>query len=146
MRTYTIYLVKEEIAIDYVGKESLLFQLFNQFQGSTSYSKDIIEKQVAFITQLIPMMQLQEHLKHSLQSYLYYKADEHEHHLHMPDEQAQAKLILHERYIEIRAKGNPTAETIFFEQLRKKISAFFAMDSSRQFYGWLAPIRQKIPL
>jgi Sporulation inhibitor of replication protein SirA len=146
MRTYAIYLLKEEIAVDYIGKESLLFQLFNQFHSSSMYQKDIVEKQVAFITQLIPSMQLHDHLKSSLQSYSYYKVDEHEHHLCMPYEQTQAKLLFHDRYIEVRAKGSRAAETVFFEQLRKKVVTFFAIDSAQQFYGWLSPIKQKISM
>ncbi|GGE63160.1 sporulation inhibitor of replication protein SirA [Priestia taiwanensis] len=146
MRTYMIYLVKEEIATEYAGKEVLLFQLFHQLHTSNMYVRDIIQRQVDFVTHVIPSMQLHEHLKRTLHTCSYYKADEHEHNVCIPYEQAQAKLIFHDRYIEIRARGSATAETVFFEQLRKKLTTFFAFDSAQQFYGWLSPIRQKISM
>jgi hypothetical protein len=143
MRNYQIYLIEEEFAYHYFGKERLIFNLFLEYIQSSGKIKSILQKQIKYITKNIPSVRLQLALENSLKSSgefffkngVYYL---NKHHV------SCASLKIQNQYILLEAEGNYEAETAFFECIRKCESSFLALDFINQHYGWLKPpIREK---
>jgi hypothetical protein len=139
MRNYKIYLIEEEFAYHYLGKEKLFFNLFLEYIHSSGKIKSILQKQIEYITKNIPSVRLENSLKSSGEFFyengVYYL---NKHHV------SCASLKIQNQYISLEAEGNYEAETAFFECIRKCESSFLALDFINKHYGWLKPpIREK---
>ncbi len=58
MRTYQLYLIEDEFASHYFGREHLFYRLFRQQEQAQGELKGIIEKQIQFITKSIPCLRV----------------------------------------------------------------------------------------
>lgn len=148
MRHYILYLLKEDVASEYYGKESLVYHLFSEYydvnQKNNEYTT-LLGKQVQYISSELQVMQLKQFLEQELEnrtgfttlndSYIIHRK-----HLHR---KSSANLTITNDCLQLRANGNYEAETIFFEVLRKFAPSFLAMDFDRDQYGWLNPIKQR---
>lgn len=142
MRHYDIYLIEEEVARSYYGKEALLFQLFLDERVTTSILKrKQIEKQVAFVTQRMPIFHIECSIEEALRSHPGYDFKQQHHMINNSERESQAELFLGVQSLTLTASGTYEAETTFFEVLRQINSCFLAVEFNHYRYGWLKPIK-----
>ncbi|ADV92692.1 sporulation inhibitor of replication protein SirA [Bacillus subtilis] len=143
-RHYYTYLIKEEFANHYFGRESVMFELFQDYHW-TSLEKqqyEMTEKQIQYITQPIPILHMHQRLKMNLNKTDYRQLD-YIYRIALPKAKGHATFMMKEHMIEIVASGDYEAETIFFEVLRKVSPCFLAMDFNSKRYGWLNPVKER---
>lgn len=142
MRHYFIYLLKPEIASNYFGKESLIYQLFLEGESATVQLKPIIEKQVNYIIRTMPVLQIKKLVETSFKNRHDYYVSNDQYFINSKTLQSKAVLTVHQHMLSLSVTGSYHAETVFFEVLRKYDSCFFAMDFENSKYGWLTPVKQ----
>ncbi|WLR52545.1 sporulation inhibitor of replication protein SirA [Bacillus tianshenii] len=145
MRHYSMYLLRDDVAEEYFGKESLLYRLFLEYEQTTMEQSNIIERQVQYITLPIPTAAIQFQLQKELKRYSGYTSDGQVHSLHIKSRTgiSEAQLSVFPSFMTLSARGGYEAETIYFEILRKMYTSFLAMDFETNRYGWLNPIKQR---
>ncbi|PGY03776.1 1-phosphatidylinositol phosphodiesterase [Bacillus cereus] len=141
MKTYELYLIQEDIAKAYFGREYLFFDLFARFSESGSLSeKKVLYKQMMYITMPLQVMKIHHKLEQALRSVGKYKRIHHTHILSTGAEYGE--ITVKSQYIQMNTFGNVSMETTFFEVLRKCELTFLAMDYENKKYGWLNPLKQ----
>lgn len=141
-RHYYTYLIEEEFASHYFGKESVMFKLFYDYHWTSPEEKksQLAAKQIEYITKPIPVSHIHKRLKMNLSREDYTQVDCIYRAL-VPE--GSASFIMKDQYIEILANGKFDAETVFFEILRKVSPCFLAMDFGMERYGWLNPVKER---
>ena len=142
MRMYQLYLIEEEFASRYFGKERMLYQLFKEYDEAIGELKYILKKQIDFITKPINTMMVQHYLYQYLQKNKSFHVTKDKYYLDM-GKISRAQLEIDEHYLIVKASGQYDAETAFFEILRKMESSFLAIDLKNQHCGWLKPIKER---
>ncbi|WP_080846337.1 sporulation inhibitor of replication protein SirA [Cytobacillus gottheilii] len=142
MRDYQIYLIEDEFATHYFGRERMFYELFEEYETSEGLLNKIIAKQIQFITKPIPGLRLHQNIHSEMQQKLNFKMDKSGDYI-INGKKSSAVLQIHDRYISIKAKGNYDSETMFFEILRKYEGSFLAIDMEHIRYGWLKPIKER---
>lgn len=142
MRTYQLYLIDDEIASHYFGREMMFFQLFKEFEQAEGELKTILGKQIYYITRPIPTIRLHHYIQQQLPKY---RDSSYENGFYLIDygHNSSARLQVFEHYLLIEAEGSYEAETCFFEILRKNERSFLAVDLENHRYGWLKPIKER---
>lgn len=144
MRNYQLYLIDDEFARHYFGREEMFFNLFKEYSESFGEKKKILSKQIDYITKPIPCLKLHQYIR----KYLHKNKDFHaENGVYFIRNKkiGTASLELFHKNIIIKASGTFDAETLFFEALRKHESSFsyLAIDLENRRYGWLRPIKER---
>ena len=142
MRTYQLYLIEEGFASHYFGKERLFFQLFKEYEEAFGELKNIIKKQIDFITKPINGFRIQHYLHQNLQKNKSFYNESGIYYLDM-GKKGYAQLDIKEDYMILKANGQYDAETAFFEVLRKAEPSFIAIDLKNRHCGWLKPIKER---
>ncbi|WP_394231863.1 sporulation inhibitor of replication protein SirA [Niallia oryzisoli] len=142
MRTYQLYLIDDEFASHYFGKERMVYQLFKDYKEAVGEYKKILEKQIDFILKPIQEIKIHQFISQYLQKNKDFYTNNGLYYLEI-GKRSTAKLEIHERCLMLKANGNYEAETIFFEVLRKTESSFIAIDLEHQRCGWLKPIKER---
>ncbi|MBC6971596.1 sporulation inhibitor of replication protein SirA [Bacillus sp. Xin] len=141
MKTYELYLIQEDIAKAYFGREYLFFDLFARFSESGSLSKKkVLYKQMMYITMPLQVMKIHHKLEQVLRSFGKYDRTHRTHMLYTGAEYGE--ITVKSQYIQMSTSGNVSMETTFFEVLRKCELTFLAMDYENKKYGWLNPLKQ----
>jgi hypothetical protein len=143
LRTYQIYLIEEEFADYYYGRERMFFELFSQYQVVSGRLRNIIERQIRFITKPLPVL----HLHHLLnQSFSRNKECINEGRYFrylLPESENCVELLIEDNMLQLRAWGNYDSESIFFEELRKFDGRLLAVDTEHAQYGWIKPVKTR---
>ncbi|MBU8877934.1 sporulation inhibitor of replication protein SirA [Bacillus sp. FJAT-29790] len=142
MRAYRLYLIEEEFASHYFGRERMFFQLFQEYENSSGTLKSIIAKQIQFITKPIPGLKLHQYINQQLFRKKDFLTKKGAYYIEM-GKRSHAKLEVYDQCLVLKANGNYDAETVFFEVLRKSESSFLAIDIQHHRYGWLKPIKER---
>ena len=142
MRTYYIYLIEKEFAEYFYGRESKFYELFAADRYAMGEFKEIVQRQIHFITKSLPYLEIHKLLSQSVQKKriqisgkVYctpYKTQE-----------GGAELTIGERCLELKAWGGFEAESVFFEELRKFDGRFLAVDIDHKRYGWIRPVKER---
>jgi hypothetical protein len=140
LRHYYIYLMEQEVAAIYFGQESKLFQLFSEVQQANQNHRNILQRQIDYVTRSITNYNVGQVLHNALHHRSDYRAEYDLHYIEMPN--SEAKLRIHDGFITLFSNGSYESETIFFEVLRKIEPCFLAMDFNYERYGWLNPIKE----
>lgn len=143
MRSYQLYLIEDEFASHYFGREQGLFQLFLEKERSKGELKAIIEKQIQFITKPISSLRVQKLIHKKIGKANYFRFDNGVYYIEGNSLYSNASLEVFERNAMVNSKGNFDAETILFEVLRQCETSFLAIDLEHHRYGWLNPIKQR---
>ncbi|MDT8862837.1 sporulation inhibitor of replication protein SirA [Alkalihalobacillus sp. MEB130] len=143
MRHYELYIFEEDVARQYYGQESKLFYLFLEHEKARGSQKEILRKQIEYITKPIPALFLQQKLKQDLMKEEGYRKKKNTHMIEIQDRDSKAELVIGADALYITADGSFDVETIFFEILRKCEPTFFAFTIEEHRYGWLKPIKQE---
>ncbi|MCP8969101.1 sporulation inhibitor of replication protein SirA [Ectobacillus ponti] len=143
MKTYHLYLMQHDIAKEYFGRESLLFDLFSRFTRSRSLAeKKVLYRQIKYVTKPLPALKLHHRTEQALGSHPGYRREGNTHWL-WESGQAWTKLTLHRQYAVLESSGHYELEAMFFEVLRKQEATFLALNYENEQSGWLNPIRQE---
>lgn len=143
MREYRIYLIEDEFAHHYYGREKLIFNLFLEYTNSSGKQKSILQKQIEYITKRVPIDALMNILEVQALKKKDFTYKDGVYYLEKSDGRSRAALKLYHDYMVLRADGDFEAETSFFECVRKYDSDFLAMDLENNRYGWLQPIKER---
>jgi hypothetical protein len=139
MREYVVYLITKEVAESYYGKENKLFQLFLEEQRASGIHKKILGKQIKYITSLLAIHQLEEHLWTQLNHAYKWKYEDYAYTLE--SDKSSVRVEMHDRHLHLYSIGNLEGETVIFEALRKFEHHFLAMDFRLKKFGWLTPFK-----
>lgn len=142
MRAYQLYLIEDEFASHYFGRERMFFQLFKEYEQSSGEMKSILSKQIEFVTKPIPGLKLHQYIHQQLQKKKGFLTEKSAYYIEM-GKRSRAKLEVFDRCLVLEAAGSYEAETVFFEVLRKSESSFLAVDLKHHCYGWLKPIKER---
>lgn len=141
MRKYYIYLIEDEVADYFYGRENKFYELFAADRYVLGELKKIVQKQIDFITLPLPHLELHRHLSHfAEQKDLYIKGKVY---CTGSGEAEGAEISIGERSLHLNAWGSFESESLFFEMLRKFEGRFLAVDIDNSRYGWIKPIKQR---
>lgn len=142
MRHYTIYLIEDDVAKSYFGKEDKLYDLFKEARQTRHplYRRQL-ERQIQYITKIIPLFYFDKKLVEMLDKTPGYQLIGNKHMMKGFKGDSYAELAISEQYIVMKASGSFEAETSFFEALRQMTPYFIAVDFNHDRYGWLKPIK-----
>jgi hypothetical protein len=143
VRKYQLYLIEDEFATHYFGRERLFFQLFQEHQKSNGELKFITQKQISYITKKVEVLKIHQLIQKQLGKTKGFKAEHGAYSIELSGKLSTAKLEVFQDLITIDAQGSYEAETAFFEVLRRCESSFMALDLDHQRYGWLKPIKER---
>lgn len=141
LREYFIYKVNGDVAEEYFGKEVKLFQLFLEEYKTLTNQKEVLKKQIQYITSPLELSDLQAFLRMMMGSMRGFQTEPHSFFLEC--EKSSARLSFSDRYMILQSVGSFEAETILFENMRKYERCFFAMDFKYFRYGWLNPLKAR---
>ncbi|RWR11661.1 sporulation inhibitor of replication protein SirA [Siminovitchia fortis] len=142
MRTYFIYMIKDEFADYFYGRESRFFQLFAGSHSADGNLKEIIHKQIDYITEPLPYLDLHKLFSQFVQNQqIYIKGKVYC--MGQAKDKDGAELAIEEDWLQLNAWGGFESETIFFEVLRKFDGHFFAVDIENERYGWVKPVKER---
>jgi Sporulation inhibitor of replication protein SirA len=142
MRTYQVYLIEDEFVQHFFGREKLFFNLFLEYIQSTGSLRSILQKQIEYVTKIIPKQQVEIMIKQQMQKKKNFRVCNEEYYIDN-NGASQATLSIHDDVLVVRAEGNYVAETAFFECIRKCGTSFLAIDFDHERFGWLKPIKER---
>lgn len=142
MRKYELFLIREDIAKHYVGRERLIYALIADYKNADEHNSFILHKQIQYITEPINsekerLLFLGEVFK--IKNLQVEVADS----ILIICKNSKAKINFQTEAIKLESDGDYEAEMILFEILRKFRSYYIAIDVSKQKYGWLKPIKER---
>ncbi|WP_066065290.1 sporulation inhibitor of replication protein SirA [Neobacillus soli] len=143
MRKYQLYLIEDEFAAHYFGRERLFYQLFQEHQLANGELKFITQKQIYYITKRVEVLKIHQLIQKQLGKIKGFRAEQGTYSIELSGKLSTAKLEVFQELITVDAEGSYEAETAFFEVLRKCESSFLALDLDHQRYGWLKPIKER---
>jgi hypothetical protein len=143
VRNYQLYLIEDEFAAHYFGRELMFFQLFQEHDKSDGELKFITQKQISYITKNVEVLKIHKLIQQQLGRKKGFRADHGTYTMELSGKLSMAKLKVFQDMITVEATGSYEAETIFFEVLRKCESSFLALDMDHQKVGWLKPIKER---
>ncbi|MCM3568128.1 sporulation inhibitor of replication protein SirA [Neobacillus mesonae] len=143
MRNYQLYLIEDEFAAHYFGRERLFFQLFQEHQNADGELRFITKRQINYITKKIEVLKIHQLIQRQLGRLRGFRAERGAYTIELSGKISIAKLEVFQDLITIEAHGSYEAETAFFEVLRKCESSFLAIDLEHERGGWLKPIKER---
>ncbi len=143
VRKYQLYLIKDEFAAHYFGRERMFYELFKEHENADGELKFITSKQISYITKTLEVLKLHQLLQKQLGKNKGFRAEHGTYSIELSGKLSVASLKVYQDLITIEASGSYEAETVFFEVLRKCESSFLALDIDHQRFGWLRPIKER---
>ncbi len=142
MRKYEIFLLEDEVAYYYFGREQVLYQFFVEAVNPVPRLINTIERQLAYITKTIPNFVFDYELKmvDSMSKGFNLTKDVQKLVIYSNGSKAVLKKLDHQ--LTLISTGNFDAETLMFEHLRKVDKTFVAVDIEGNSIGWLSPVKQ----
>lgn len=143
VRKYQLYLIEDEFAAHYFGRERMFYQLFKDHEKANGELEFIIKKQISYITKKMEALKIHHLIQKQLGKLKGFRAEQGTYSVELGGRLSTASLELFQDIIIIEANGSYEAETVFFEVLRKCESSFLALDMDHQRFGWLKPIKER---
>jgi len=143
MRSYQVYSIENEVAEYYYGRERMFYDLFLQFLYVHGNLKEIIRKQINFITKPLPILSIHHILNQSLTKKSELIWDGRKYLVKGNTLENGVELQIEEQKILIKAWGNYDSESIFLEALRKYDGRLLAIDIENERFGWVKPIKER---
>lgn len=143
VRNYQLYLIEDEFAAHYFGRERMFLQLFQERERAKGELEFIINKQISYITKSVEVLKIHQLIQKQLGKIKGYKAEHGAYSIELSGKLSTAHLEVFQDLITVKAQGSFEAETAFFEVLRKCESSFLAVDLEHQQVGWLRPIKER---
>jgi hypothetical protein len=143
VRKYQLYLIEDEFAAHFFGRERLFYKLFQEHEYADGELKFITDKQIAYITKKLEVLKFHKLIQKQLGKLKGFKADHGAYLIELSGKLSTAKLEIFQEMITVEACGSYEAETAFFEVLRKCEASFLAIDLEHHRCGWLKPIKER---
>ncbi|WP_090629752.1 sporulation inhibitor of replication protein SirA [Neobacillus massiliamazoniensis] len=143
MRNYQLYLIEDEFAAHYFGRERMFLQLFEDYERANGELEFIIKKQISYITKKLEVLKFHQLIQKQLGIVKGFKPENGAYLIELSGKLSTAKLEVFQDLLTVKARGTYEAETIFFEVLRKVEASFLALDLEHQLVGWLKPIKER---
>ncbi|WP_456275397.1 sporulation inhibitor of replication protein SirA [Bacillus sp. AK128] len=143
MRGYTIYLIEEEFAHHYYGREGMFYKLFAEYNDARGELKSILGKQINYITKPIPAISFNQYVESELKNRSSYRLTTDGHYIEGHNGLSYASLSVSERSLHLLAKGKYESEMVFFDLLKKWDSRFLAVNIQQASFGWISPVKQR---
>ena len=143
MRSYQIYLIEDEFADYFYGKEKMFFHLFFEYKQAPDDLRDILRKQVLYVTKPLPSLYIHQVLFQNLRKHKDFHCKDNTYFLESASCSNGVKLTLQGEYLELIAWGNYDAESVFFKALRHVEGKLLAVDLEHERYGWLKPKKMR---
>ncbi|SDI96141.1 sporulation inhibitor of replication protein SirA [Natribacillus halophilus] len=138
MHRYDIYLLRPEVARQFIQLESKLFRLFKEYETVPSIHHEV-QKQVDYICRPISIHHLGAWLSSSTMTDFH--PDENDSYVYYVEEDEGVKLTMSERRLQIWSTLDREDEWVWFDKLQTYDPYFFACDIKREKYGWLKPMK-----
>jgi hypothetical protein len=142
MRIYQLYLIEDEIASHFFGKEKMFLRLFHEYREAVGEFKQILSKQITYISKPIQGIRIHQFISLNLQRNKNFYMDKGTYCIEI-GKKSYAQLEIYENRLILKANGQYDAETVFFEVLRRSESSFLAIDLEHERCGWLKPIKER---
>ena len=143
VRKYQLYLIKDEFAAHYFGRERMFFKLFQEHDKAEGELKFITKRQIKYITKSLEVLKIHQLIQKQLGKKKGFRAESGTYSMEISGRLSVAKLQVFQDFIYVEATGSYEAETVFFEVLRKCEASFLALDMEHQRFGWLKPIKER---
>ncbi|WP_018664582.1 sporulation inhibitor of replication protein SirA [Heyndrickxia acidiproducens] len=143
MRTYYIYLIEDEIAEYYYGRERMFYDLFQEYLRGSGHMKKIIRRQIHYITKPIPVLSLHVCLQQSFPGQSHFTSEAGAYQFKSKQNGNDVEVNIEQRMLKLVASGSFDTETIIFEGLRNFNGNLLAIDYDHQRYGWMKPIKER---
>lgn len=143
MRSYQIYSIEKEVAEYYYGRERMFYDLFFQYLYVSGNLKEIIRKQIKYITKPLPILSIHHLMNQSLAKKNELIWDGRKYHMKGNTHENGVEFQLEEQKLLIQAWGNYDSESIFLEALRKFDGRLLAIDIENERFGWIKPIKER---
>ena len=75
VRNYQLYLIEDEFAAHYFGREQMFFRLFQEYEKSNGTLKQITKRQINFITKPVQVLKIHQLIQKQLGKINGFKAD-----------------------------------------------------------------------
>ncbi|REJ14251.1 MAG: hypothetical protein C6P37_14805 [Caldibacillus debilis] len=144
MKRYEMYLIDEQVADFFYGRERKFYNLFKEYEGSAPPKKEILEKQIDFITKPIPVLTIHSQIIRLLEGRqdFYIRQGK----LVIENHRGKACLQIDQRAILLESNGYGEGENTFLDLLKKTEYNFLAIDRENGRYGWLKPLKRGLRL
>ncbi|WP_408011539.1 sporulation inhibitor of replication protein SirA [Pseudalkalibacillus sp. A8] len=142
MRNYDIYLIENEVASHYFGREQVLYHFFVEASHPVPSLVNIIERQYKYITRSIPYHVFDYHINKIDSMRKGFKIKKEDQQMTIYSTGSRAVVTNRGRKLKLISTGSFEAETLVFEHLRKIENSFLAVDLEGNSIGWLSPIKQ----
>ena len=110
MKTYELYLIQEDIAKAYFGREYLFLIYLLDFQNLGPFRRKVLYKQMMYITMPLQVMKIH----HKLEQALRVLVNDRTHHTHTLYTGAEyGEIMVKPHYIRMNTSGNISMETTF---------------------------------
>ncbi|WP_170007268.1 sporulation inhibitor of replication protein SirA [Bacillus fonticola] len=141
-RHYTLYSIKAEVANFFYGREGKFVQLFLECEQAEGRKLDILKRQVTYILEPVPNLQIQREL-HKLVQDIGGTRKGQGVYLQDRDFRWHATIRWTNELLTIDVYGEEEeVDSLLFERLRK-VDNFLAIERSCSRYGWLKPRKQQ---
>jgi outer membrane protein assembly factor BamB len=142
LRFYHIYWIKDEFAYYFYGREKVFYNLFYDWMHSKGEYKGILDLQVKYITQDLPVMQLFRLLRQKLSWQKGFIVEGNTYRLESAGKNESTLEIQSEKMV-LKASGSYDSETLFFESLRNFNGRLLALDFDNGRFGWVKPLKER---
>ncbi|NEY20586.1 sporulation inhibitor of replication protein SirA [Bacillus ginsengihumi] len=142
-RTYYIYLIDEDVAKYYHGRERMFHDLFHQYVHVSGKMRKIISRQIHYITNPIPMLTLYQIIKNTFSNQWDYVNQTGSYQLSIKNDRDFIEVTIEKQYVRLDVYGSLDAESIFFEGIRAFNGYLFAIDFDNHKFGWIRPIKER---
>ena len=114
MRTYQVYLIEDEFAHHFFGRERLFFNLFLEYIQTTGTLRGILQKQIEYVTKTIPKQQVEKVIKQQMLKKNNFLFQNGEYYIENSNGINRATLLIYDHVLVVKAEGNYVAETAIF--------------------------------
>ncbi|MCM3237590.1 sporulation inhibitor of replication protein SirA [Heyndrickxia oleronia] len=143
MRAYQIYLIEDEVAEYYYGRERMFYDLFIEYFHVSGRLKQIIRRQIEYITKPIPVLHIQYLVGQAFAKKKELIVEDHVYKFRDSDRTNGVELMIGENSLRLQAWGKFDSESAFLEILRKYDGRLLAIDFENERYGWIKPIKER---
>lgn len=117
VRKYQLYLIEDEFAAHYFGRERIFYQLFHEHHAADGELKFITQKQITYITKKVEVLKIHSLLQKQLGKMKGFKADHGAYTINLSGKLSMARLEVFQDLITVEAEGSYEAETAFLRYL-----------------------------
>ncbi|WP_456271437.1 sporulation inhibitor of replication protein SirA [Bacillus sp. AK031] len=141
MKSYRLYWIEDEIADYFYGRERSFFNLFLDGTRCSGELKEIINKQIHYVTKPIPFLPFNRSIAQALANRRDYIQQDNKYYIESPCGNNTAVIEVLDNMIGVELTGHSDWEAYIFELLRKLDGRLLAIDLNNEQFGWLKPIK-----